>query len=159
YGSQQDSGAAAVPSRTSRPRDGINLTHFREITAGGENDAIAPDPRDPDTIYGGRVEALGLRTDQTRTLDPTLAFPDRYPSTWTLPLTSAPRDPGLLYFARQRLFRTADGGRTWRVLSPDLTRDRPGELPNLDAVTAADDGGVGPRRGVIYAIAPSPAAD
>jgi len=39
------------------------MTHFHEVTAGGENDMIAPDPKDPDTIYGGRVEALDLRTN------------------------------------------------------------------------------------------------
>jgi len=159
YGSQQDSGAVAVPSRTYLSRDGINMTHFHEITAGGENDMIAPDPKDPNTIYGGRVEALDLRTNQTRILDPPIAFPDHYRSTWTLPLVFAPRDPTQLYFAHQRLFRTGNGGRTWKILSPDLTRETPGTLANLDAVTAAHDGGVGPRRGVIFAIAPSPAAD
>jgi hypothetical protein len=44
YGAQQDSGGAAVPSRTTGI-DGINLTQFREITAGGESHNIVPDPR------------------------------------------------------------------------------------------------------------------
>ena len=52
YGAQQDSGAASVPSRASG-WDGINMTHFHEQTPGGESDNIAPDPKDPDTIYGG----------------------------------------------------------------------------------------------------------
>jgi len=33
YGAQQDSGAVALPSRTAS-RDGINLRHFQEVTAG-----------------------------------------------------------------------------------------------------------------------------
>ena len=45
--------------------DGINLTNFREITAGGESDNLAPDPKDPNILYGGRVEKLDLRTMQT----------------------------------------------------------------------------------------------
>ena len=159
YGSQQDSGAAAIPSRTTLGHDGINMTHFHEITAGGENDAIAPDPKDPDLIYGGRVEVLDLRTYQTRTIDPPLAFPEHYRSVWTLPLVFSLRDPTVLYFAHQQLFRTADGGKSWTIISPDLTRAAPGVLANLDPVTAAHDGGVGPRRGVIVSIAPSPAAD
>jgi photosystem II stability/assembly factor-like uncharacterized protein len=156
YGSQQDSGAAAIPSRTALTRDGINMTHFHEITAGGENDAIAPDPRDPDLIYGGRVEVLDLRTDQTRTIAPPLALPDHYRGTWTLPLVFSPRDPSILYFANQRLFRTANGGQSWTAISPDLTRAEPGAPPTLDPTTAADDGGVGPRRGAIFTVAPSP---
>ncbi len=46
YGAQQDSGAASVPSRTTG-FDGINMTHFHELTPGGESDNIAPDPDDP----------------------------------------------------------------------------------------------------------------
>src|SRR5581483_135263 len=84
YGAQQDSGAAGVPSHTSTI-DGINLTNFREITAGGESDNVAPDPNDPHILYGGRVEKLDLRTMQTRSVDPTLAWPDNYRRTWTLP--------------------------------------------------------------------------
>ena len=159
YGSQQDSGAVGVPSRTTE-RDGINLTQFREVTAGGENDSIAPDPNDPDVIFGGRVEkSRPLARGQTHTLDPTLAFPGRHRSVWTLPLVFSRRDPRVLYFARQQLFRTADGGRTWSAISPDLTREDPGVPPNLDPVTAGWDGGTGPRRGVIYTIAPSRVAD
>ncbi len=158
YGSQQDSGAASVPSRTTL-HDGINLTQLQMITAGGENDAIAPDPLDPELIFGGRVEKVDLRTLQTHTLDPALAFPGRHRSVWTLPLVFSRRDPRVLYFADQQLFRTADGGKSWSAISPDLTREDAGAPPNLDPATAAWDGGTGPRRGVIYAIAPSRVAD
>jgi photosystem II stability/assembly factor-like uncharacterized protein len=158
YGSQQDSGAAGVPSRTNS-YDGINLTEFRETTAGGESDDVAPDPKDPDVLFGGRVEKLDLRTGQTRSVDPVLAYPNRYRETWTLPLLFSPRDPKVLYFARQRLFRTDDGGEHWTVISPDLTREDPGTPANLDAVTAANNLQTGPRRGVIYSIAPSRLAD
>ncbi len=154
YGSQQDSGAAGVPSRTTQ-RDGINLTHFRESTAGGEADNIAPDPRDPQILYGGRVDKLDLRTMQTRSVDPTLRYPDHYRSVWTLPLVFSHRDPRVLYFANQRLFRTADGGEHWAIVSPDLTREDPGTPANLDPPTAAHHEQIGPRRGVIFSIGPS----
>lgn len=154
YGSQQDSGAAGVPSRTNT-HDGINLTEFREITAGGESDNVAPDPKDPEVIFGGRVDRLDTRTGQTRSVTPTLAHPDLYRVTWTLPLVFSPRDPKVLYFSHQRLFRTDDGGEHWTVISPDLTREDPGIPANLDAPTAANRPGEGSRFGVIYAIAPS----
>jgi photosystem II stability/assembly factor-like uncharacterized protein len=158
YGSQQDSGAVSLPSRGDAT-DGINMTQFRELAAGGESDNIAPDPDDPDLIFGGRVEKLDLRTQQLRNVDPTLATPDLYRGTWTLPLAFSPLGQHILYFANQRLFRTADRGEHWDAISPDLTRENPAVPKTLDAPTIADNLGQGPRRGVIYAIAPSPLAD
>ena len=158
YGAQQDSGAAGVPSRTDNLDDGIDMTEFHEITAGGESDEIAPDPDDPDTVYGGRVDKLDLRSGQTRSVDPTLAFPDNYRGTWTLPLVFGPRDHAL-YFGNQRIFRTADGGQRWTPISPDLTRPTLTVPTTLDAPTAADSAEPGPRRGVVYDIGPSPLKD
>ena len=158
YGSQQDSGAAGVPSHTTTI-DGINLTNFRETTAGGESDNLAPDPKAPHILYGGRVDKLDLRTMQTQSIDPTLAYPGNDRATWTLPLVFSPRDPRVLYFSNQRLFRTEDGGAHWTVISPDLTREDPGTPANLDPITAADRARPGARQGVIYTIAPSRTAD
>ncbi|HWW60668.1 MAG TPA: hypothetical protein VN181_04800, partial [Thermoanaerobaculia bacterium] len=154
YGAQQDSGAAAIPSRTNA-LDGVTMMEFREVTAGGESDNIAPDPKDPEVIYGGRVDKLDLRTHQTQSIDPTLANFAVDRRTWTLPLVFSARDPRVLYFSNQRVYRTEDGGNHWSVISPDLTREDPGAPPNLDAVTAALRPGTGTRFGVVYAIAPS----
>lgn len=156
YGAQQDSGAVSLPSR-SDSGDGITLAQFHEITPGGESGMIAPDPKDPDIVYGDKVDKLDTRTGQTRNIDPTLAYPAaHYRSAWTLPLAFSKRDSRVLYFANQRLFRTADGGDHWAPISPDLTRENAGTPANLDPATAADDTHVDARRGVIYAIAPSP---
>lgn len=157
YGAQQDSGAAAVASRSGSPADGISMMDFTETAAGGESDNIAPDPDDPETVFGGRVDRLDRRSGQMRAVTPTLAFPDAYRGTWTLPLAWGAREHAL-YFANQRMFRTTDGGEHWTPISPDLTREDPGVPPTLDAPTAADVEGMGKRRGVIYAIGPSPLA-
>jgi len=45
------------------------------------------------------------------------------------------------------------------MISPDLTREDPGAPPNLDPITARHDLGLGPRRGVVYALAPSHLAE
>jgi len=158
FGSQQDSGSVSVPSR-SNSYDGINITHFRELTAGGESDNIVPDPQNPDIIYGGRVEKLDVRTQQTQNVDPTLAYPSVDRRTWTLPLVFSRRNPAVLYFSNQRLFRTDDGGSHWSVISPDLTREKPGAPANLDPVTADLTPKSGSRLGVIYAISPSRVSD
>ncbi|MBS0555919.1 MAG: hypothetical protein JSR27_00740 [Proteobacteria bacterium] len=158
YGAQQDSGAMGLPSRGSSG-DGITMREFAEVAAGGESDNIATDPDDPQTVFGGRVDKLDLRTQQLRNVDPTLALPAIYRGAWTLPLVFSPRTPHVLFFGNQRVFRTADGGEHWQPISPDLTREDPGVPNNLDAATIADNLGQGPRRGVVYAIAPSPVAD
>ncbi|MGA8092948.1 MAG: hypothetical protein WBV35_11470 [Steroidobacteraceae bacterium] len=162
YGSQQDSGAASVPSSTSSG-DGITMEQFHEVTPGGENGMIAPDPDDPDIVYGdatdsgASVQKLDRKSAQTRDVNPTLAYPfDHYRSTWTLPLAFSKRDGKTLYFGSQRLFSTEDGGEHWKLISPDLTRHNADIPVNLDPTTAADDFHVGQRRGVIYSIAPSP---
>ena len=51
--------------------------------------------------------------------------------------------------------RRPTAAQTWTQISPDLTRPDPGVPPNLDAVAATDTDRNG-KRGVIYAIAPSP---
>jgi photosystem II stability/assembly factor-like uncharacterized protein len=75
--------------------------------------------------------------------------------TWTLPLVFSEADPHALYFSDQFLFRTLDGGSSWDQISPDLTREDPGVPSNLNEAAAAD-APPDQRRGVIYAIAPSP---
>ena len=155
YGAQQDSGAAAVDSRSDDVADGITMMQFHEVTAGGESGEIAPDPADPDIVYGGTVEKLDLKSGQTRDVDPTLAFPGDYRATWTLPLTWGKRDHAL-YFGNQRIWRTRDGGRTWQPISPDLTRDTLTVPSTLDEPTVKDTASKGPRRGVVYDIGTSP---
>ncbi|MGB6026613.1 MAG: hypothetical protein WA254_07775 [Candidatus Sulfotelmatobacter sp.] len=156
YGAQQDSGAVSLPSRTDAG-NGITIQQFHEVTAGGESGMIAPDPDDPDIVYGGKVARLDLRTNQTREIDPRLAYPNtQYRNAWTLPLAFSRTGKKTLYFANQHLFETTDGGNHWARISPDLTRPDPGVPANLDAATAADDDHPGKAHGVIYSIAPSP---
>ncbi len=153
YGAQQDSGAARVLSQGDW--EGILPFDWRPVDVGYENGYIAPDPLDPRTIYGAGVTRFDAETLQNRSVDPARAHPDRYRHTWTLPLVFSRRNPKVLYFANQRLFRTENRGEHWEPISPDLSRDDPGVPENLDATTAKDSPVAGPRRGVIYTIAPS----
>ena len=157
YGAQQDSGAAAARSRTDY--ETLTARDWMPIAAGGENGYIVPDPTDPETLFGGSVGRFDLRTLQEQDVDPTLAYPGEYRSEWTLPLSMSPRDSSAIYFGNQFVFKTTDAGRHWDKISPDLTRESPGVPATLDAQTAQDSAVRGPRRGVVYAIAPSSLAD
>ena len=152
-GAQQDSGAVAVPSRSSHAE--ISMHDWTPVGAGGESDYTAPDPLHPEILFGGRVERWNVITGEIKNVSPErgMTVPARH--TWTLPLLFSKADPHALYFSNQFLFKTTNGGESWSTISPDLTREDPGVPPNLDEATAAD-APEGKRRGVIYTIAPSP---
>src|SRR5208282_1343127 len=152
YGAEQDSGAAATPSR-SRYRS-LDFHDWRPMEAGGENGYVAPDPLNRGVIYGGTVTRQDLNDEENQWVPPTMAHAGSFRRTWTLPLVFSPLDGKVLYFGSQVLFRTADGGGSWQAISPDLTREDPGAPANLDAATAAD-APAKKRRGVIYTIGPS----
>ncbi|MEO6834850.1 MAG: hypothetical protein ABI231_02965 [Candidatus Tumulicola sp.] len=154
YGAQQDSGAAAEPTRSKYAH--ISNWDFHPIDVGGESGSIAPDPRHPGLVYGGTVTAERIDTGWERNLDPTLDHPDTiWRNAWTLPIAFSPADPRSLYAAHQKIFRSRDGGETWTIVSPDLSRPDEGTPSNLDAGTLADTNGIA-RHGVVYTIAPSP---
>jgi len=151
YGAQQDSGAAAILSRSDHR--GIEERDWRALTAGGESGTIVTDPRDANVVFGGEVDREDLRTNQTRALSPVAGRPGAWRAEWTQPLAFGP--DGALYAAFQSIFRTRDGGDTWSPISGDLTRPHPGVPTTLDAPAAQDADGTEPR-GVVYALAPSP---
>ncbi|HZV77735.1 MAG TPA: hypothetical protein VFF63_08265 [Candidatus Babeliales bacterium] len=160
YGAQQDSGA---DMQISQGRYGtISNQDFRPLDVGGESGTLAPDPRHPGVVYGNSSDgnSTAVRevtaTGWEQNIDPVITHPQTlWRATWTLPIAFSPVDRKTLYVARQNIFRTRDGGDTWQLVSPDLSRPNEGTPPNLDPTTLADANNV-PRHGVVYAIAPSP---
>ena len=160
YGAQQDSGA---DMQTSQGRYGtISNQDFRPLDVGGESGTLAPDPRHPGLVYGNSSDGntTAVRevpaTGWEQNIDPVITYPATlWRATWTLPIAFSPIDRRTLYVARQRIFRTRNGGATWQVVSPDLSRANEGTPANLDSTTLAEDNGI-KRHGVVYAIAPSP---
>ena len=152
-GAQQDSGAVAVRSRGKFAQ--ISQRDWEPIGAAGESGYAMGDPLHPGIIYGGEGSRWDLETNLSvpNTSAPKGTETDR--ADWTQPLVLSPADPHALYYASQFLFKTSDGGRTWTQISKDLTRPDPGIPPNLDATAAAATDRNG-KRGVIYAVAPSP---
>ncbi|MBW8895035.1 MAG: hypothetical protein JF613_02455 [Acidobacteria bacterium] len=152
-GAQQDSGAVRV--RTRGRFAGITMRDWEPLCAGGESGYTAPDPLNPDVVYGGTVEKCNVQTGKVDRISPEVDLPTPARHTWTLPLVFSPADQHALYFSDQYLFKTTDGGQHWNRISEDMTRENPGVPQNLDAATAAD-APESQRRGVIYSIAPSP---
>jgi photosystem II stability/assembly factor-like uncharacterized protein len=161
YGAQQDSGAdmQAVWSKYGT----LSQQDFRPLDVGGENGNLAPDLRHPGLVYGDSSGQGGPTvtrevpaTGWEQNVDPVITHPGTvWRNTWTLPLAFSPVDRTTLYFGHQNIFRSRDGGETWKIVSPDLSRPDEGTPPNLDPATLADTNNVA-RHGVVYAIAPSP---
>jgi photosystem II stability/assembly factor-like uncharacterized protein len=152
-GAQQDSGAVRV--RTRGRFATITMRDWEPLCAGGEAGFTAPDPLNPDIVYGGTVEKCNVQTGKIDRISPEVDLPTPPRHTWTLPLVFSPADPHALYFSDQYLFKTTDGGNHWTRISDDMTRENPGVPPNLDAATAADAPPQSKRLGVIYSIAAS----
>jgi photosystem II stability/assembly factor-like uncharacterized protein len=156
YGAQQDSGAIAMPSQSIHQN--LTWNDWRLLDSGGENGEIAAIPHKPGWVVGGSdvVTREQLSTGWEQIVDPQLGYPLTFwRHTWTLPLVYSPADHRTLYTARQNIFRSRDNGNSWTIVSPDLTRTNDNHPPNLDPPALADSTGLA-RRGVVYAIAPSP---
>jgi photosystem II stability/assembly factor-like uncharacterized protein len=150
---QQESGSVCIASRGN---DGQITQRDWQPVGAIEYGYVAPDPLDPDVIYGaGRneVSKFHVSTGQVQDVTP---VPLRGPNVRvdrTEPLLFSPLDPHTLYYTAQRLYRTRDGGAHWQVISPDLARPDPG-VP--DSVGTRFTPGAERQRGVIYALAASP---
>jgi len=147
---QQESGSVCI---SSRGNDGEITFRDWHPVALEEYGYAAPDPLDPDIVYGGKLTRYDRRTGQAQYVMPlALRTPD-FRVVRTEPVMFSPVDPHLLYFAANTLWSTNDGGRTWKQISPDLTRKTWG-VPASVGIFARE---VTPaQRGVIYALAPSP---
>ena len=162
YGAQQDMGTTSITSRSD-----FGQISFRDwYPVGGEESGyIAPDPLDPNIVYGGGPYGGMTRYDhttgQSQAISPTVlatfsspANLRKYRFTWTSPIVFDKHDPHILYFGSQVLLETRDGGLHWKEISPDLTgTDKTIEDKN-GPPTIADASAKG--WGVIYTIAPSP---
>jgi photosystem II stability/assembly factor-like uncharacterized protein len=152
YGGQQESGSAGTASRS----DWGEIT-FREWYPVGteEYGYVAPDPLHPNWIYGGKGTRFDRVTGQTQDVGPVVIRTGKYRFNRTAPLIFSPADPHALYLGSNVLFKTVDGGNTWKIVSPDLTREDAG-VPATISGLIADDPAKGKHRGVIYSVSPSP---
>ena len=149
---QQDSGSVCV---SSRGNDG-EIT-FRDWHPVGviEYGYAAPDPLNPDLIYGaGRreVSRYSLTTGQVQNVSPIPVADPKYRADRTQPILFSPVDPHVLYYAANFLFKTTDGGQNWQTISPDLAREHSG-IPASLGTTASKDANADKQRGVIYSLA------
>jgi photosystem II stability/assembly factor-like uncharacterized protein len=151
-GGQQESGSVCIASRGN---DGV--VTFREWHPVGviEYGYVAPDPLDPDIIYGGgrnEVSKFHWSTGEVQNITPIPVRSGKYRTDRTEPTMFSPIDPHILYYASNILFKTTDGGNSWQAISKDLSRENPGIPESVGKLVPKN---ADKQRGVIYSLAPS----
>jgi photosystem II stability/assembly factor-like uncharacterized protein len=177
YGNRQDGPSYRGPSNSLEPTEEDNTKPAGRISrgvwhpvAGSEAGFATPDPVDNNIIWssgtgygsvGGAMARFDERNHQAREVDVwpevTIGAPAadvKYRFNWEFPVTISPHDHNKVYVGSQFVHMTTDGGNSWQIISPDLTRNDKshqqisgGLTPDNVGVEYAD---------VVYAITESP---
>ncbi len=123
-GGQQDSGSACVDSRSN---DGMITFHDWHPVNIQEYGIAAPDPKNPDLVYGSSrndVTLYNRRTGQTTRVGPNMGprGGEYNRDVRTMPILWSPVDPNILYYTSNVVWETRDHGHSWKRISPDLSR-------------------------------------
>lgn len=144
YGAQQDNSTVRIASRTTG--SGIDKPDWHSV-GGGESGHIAPRHDNPDIVYAGSYGGLITRWDyKTRETRIISAWPEnpmgwgagllKYRFQWTAPILVSKFDSDVLYHAAQVIFKTKNEGQSWKIISPDLTRnDKTKQKPSGGPIT------------------------
>ncbi len=147
YGAQQDNSTVRIDHRSF----GFAITEDNwESTAGGESAHIAPNPDNPDIVYGGSYGGFLTRVDHDKGINRNInAWPDnpmghgaedyKYRFQWNFPIFFSPHDSKKLYTTSNQVHVTYNEGQSWEIISPDLTRAEPEKLGKSGGPITFDD--------------------
>ncbi len=132
YGGQQDNTSVSITSRELGSA-GITTSGW-EASAGGESAFLAFDPNNPRYVLGGSYQGtIEVLDTQARASTNVMAAPIqylgmdakdiRYRFNWNAPIIWSKHEPNTYYHGAQLLLKTSDMGKTWKEVSPDLTRN------------------------------------
>jgi photosystem II stability/assembly factor-like uncharacterized protein len=174
FGGGGGGGAQAAETGANRPTPPtpggiIGRGSWHQVT-GGESGFATPDPVDSNIIWstasgsgsvGGIVSVFDERNLQGRNVEiwPEMtsgatAAEVKYRFNWEFPILISPHDHNRVYAGSQFVHVTNDGGQSWKVISPDLTRDDKSRMGFSGGLTG-DNIGV-EYAGVVFALAESP---
>lgn len=131
YAAQQDNSTVRINHRS----DGNSIGEEDwESTAGGESAHIAVDPENPEIVYGGSYDGFLTRINHAKnTVRSVSVWPDnpmghgaedmKYRFQWNFPIMFSKHDPNKLYTFSNHVHLTTNEGQSWKVISPDLTRN------------------------------------
>lgn len=134
----QDDDSFCAPSLSLSPL-GLQNADWRDVANDSDGVWAWPDPGDPSLIWNvgvnelnGQLGIFSLRSRQNYDITPDVTdtngrslagLPYRF--NWEAPIAFSSKEPGVAYFGANVVFQTNDRGRTWKAISPDLTRNDP----------------------------------
>jgi photosystem II stability/assembly factor-like uncharacterized protein len=165
YSNMQDDNTMRGPSVALRGGPwGIGENQGWDYEMGGcESGFTLPDVTDTNIVwascYADEVTRWDAKTHEARSVSPWLhtldSAPDqtKYRCHWTAPLAIDPFDHNVVYFGCQVVFKTANGGQSWSVISPDLSTQDPRYIVSSGGLIGDN---LGQFYGeVVFALAPS----
>jgi len=162
YGGLQDNGSWRGPNQTWK-RSGVNNSEWTLVSLGDGFDTL-PDPEDANYGYsmfqGGALMRWSLHNGEAKLIQP----PPREDGVklrfnWNAGLAIDPHDRKTIYYGSQFLHASADQGRTWRTISPDLTANNPEWQKQAESGGLTLDVTGAENYTTIIAVAPSPVAE
>jgi photosystem II stability/assembly factor-like uncharacterized protein len=132
YAGQQDNTTVSIASRE-LGGGGIGPSSWAP-SAGGESAFLAFNPDDPKFVMGGSyqgtIEVLDVKANaSTQVMAAPIQYLGmdakdiKYRYNWNAPIIWSKHEPNAFYHGSQYLLKTTDMGRTWKEVSPDLTRN------------------------------------
>lgn len=132
YGGQQDNTSVSIAHR--ELGGGSISSSSWTYSAGGESAFLAFDPDNPRFVMGGSyqgtIEVLDTKASAgTNVMAAPIQYLGRdakdmkYRYNWNAPIIWSKHEPGVFYHGAQVLLKTTDMGKSWKEVSPDLTRN------------------------------------
>ena len=130
YAGQQDNSSVKIASRNTT---GSTITERQwTSSAGGESAFLGFDPNNPRYVMGGSYQGtIELLDAETGEGVGVMVHPVQYQAmqpkdmkyrfNWNAPILYSKHEKNVYYHAGNRLFKTKDMGKSWEVISPDLT--------------------------------------
>jgi len=126
YGGTQDNNSMGGPSRNIN-KDGVVNADWK-VTVGGDGFWVAIDPVDENIVYTesqyGNAALWDKKSEESVDIRPVPGKGEKtYRWYWDTPLIISPHKRERIYMAANKVFRSDNRGRSWEVISEDLTRN------------------------------------
>lgn len=157
-GGLQDNGSWCGPSYIAGGGT-IRNYHWQSV-GGGDGFDVLPDPLNPDYGYsmsqGGNLGRYNRATGARTSIRPAGPDGERLRFNWSAGLAIDPHDRKTIFYGSQYLHKSSDYGRTWEIISPDLTTNDPEKQRQIDSGGLTYDVTNAENYTTIVAVAPSP---
>jgi len=135
YGGLQDNGSWIGPGYHFN-RGPIKNHEWQEVLFGDGFD-VAPLPDNSKEVYamwqGGNVYHINTATHVSQPIRPQHPSGKPLRFNWNAGMLVDPHNPSGIYFGSQYLHHSSDKGKTWRILSPDLTTNDSSKLKQAES--------------------------